>query len=85
MKKFFIAIFLCLISLTLISCEKKSTATKTSPISSTTTKATQSAQSNNPTTTLSNDELTENYYKDMVKRLKTNKSSVVYFSFDLMK
>lgn len=84
MKKIIISIFLCLISLTLVSCEKKTEATKTSPISSTTTTKSTS-ETTIPTTVLTNDELTENYYKEMVKELKNNKSSLVYYSFDLMK
>ena len=84
MKKVFISIFLCLISLTLISCEKKTTATKSSPVlESTTTKS--QTETNKTTTTMSNDDLTDYYYKEMIKKAKSDKSSAIYFSFDLMK
>ncbi len=81
MKKIFIAVLLCLLSLTLISCDKKTEVTKTNPVSSTTT--TKSNQTTKPTTTLTNDELTDYYYKEMIKTAKSNKSRVAYYTFSL--
>lgn len=80
MKKIFITILLCLLSLTLISCDKKTEVTKTNPISSTTTT---SKQTTKPITTLTNDELTDYYYKEMVKKVKSDKSKVIFYTFSL--
>ena len=85
MKKIIISIFLCLISLTLISCEKKTNKTtlKTSPISSTTNTTNNTQSTVKPTTTLSNDELTDYYYKELVKKAKKNTAQTAFYTFNM--
>ena len=85
MKKIIISLFLCLISLTLISCDKKTNKTtlKTSPISSTTNTTNNTQSTVKPTTTLSNDELTDYYYKELVKKAKKNTAQIAFYTFNM--
>ena len=82
MKKIFITLLLCLLSLTLISCDKKTEVTKTNPVSSVTTTK-QRETTTFPTRTLTNDELTDYYYKEMIKTAKSNKARIAYYTFSL--